>query len=60
MHRRHSTNGVYFICKMYMQYGTCRSNHITENELRRITLDHLKNFIWLLKTTEIQLSLNLD
>lgn len=42
MHRRHSVNGVYFVCKTYMQYGTCRSNHITENELRRIALDHLK------------------
>lgn len=49
MHRRHSVNGVYFICKTYMQYGTCCSNHITENELRRIALDHLKKLYMAVK-----------
>lgn len=62
MHRRHSVNGVYFVCKTYMQYGTCCSNHITENELRRITLDHLKKLYMAVKdgrdTLITQLGLN--
>ena len=62
MHRRHSVNGVYFICKTYMQYGTCCSNHITENELRRIALDHLKKLYMAVKngrdTLITQLGLN--
>ena len=62
MHRRHSVNGVYFVCKTYMQYGTCRSNHITENELRRIALDHLKKLYMAVKngrdTLITQLGLN--
>ena len=62
MHRRHSVNGVYFICKTYMQYDTCRSNHITENELRRIALDHLKKLYMAVKndrdTLITQLGLN--
>lgn len=62
MHRRHSVNGVYFVCKTYMQYGACRSNHITENELRRITLDHLKKLYMAVKndrdTLITQLGLN--
>lgn len=62
MHRRHSVNGVYFVCKTYVQYGTCRSNHITENELRRITLDHLKKLYMAVKngrdTLITQLGLN--
>ena len=62
MHRRHSINGVYFVCKTYMQYGTCRSNHVTENELRRIALDHLKKLYMAVKdgsdTLITQLGLN--
>ena len=62
MHRSRSVNGVYFICKTYMQYSTCRSNHITESELRRITLDHLKKLYITVKdgrdTLITQLGLN--
>ena len=45
-----------------MQYGTCRSNHVTENELRRIALDHLKKLYMAVKdgsdTLITQLGLN--
>ena len=62
MHRRRSVNGVYFICKTYMQYDTCCSNHITKSELRRITLDHLKKLYMAVKdgrdTLITQLGLN--
>ena len=45
-----------------MQYDTCYSNHITESELRRITLDHLKKLYMAVKddrdTLITQLGLN--
>ncbi|MGN1481503.1 recombinase family protein [Porcipelethomonas sp.] len=50
MRRDNAKGKIYFQCKTYLIYDHCQSNHITENDLRRIALDYLKRLHIAIKT----------
>ena len=46
-----STKGkLYFQCQAYQKYDSCTSNHITENDLKRVVLDYLYRLYFAVKT----------
>lgn len=50
MSRDSAKGRVYFQCRTYQVYDHCQSNHITENDLRRIVLDYLKRLYTAIKS----------